>query len=289
MTSQVPDGGAAKLLLTIRALMPTLNEQEQKVGEYVLGHPERVIHLAMSDLSRNCGVSDATVFRFCKKVGTDGYQNFKIELAQDLAFRGASTYNPVASGDTLEEATRKVIQADIKALEDTLSMVDLAALDRAADMLLAARRTDLYGTGGSLVTALELQYKLMRVGVRAVVHTDAETQTVSAALLTPADVAVGISHSGESLDVLHALEVARSSGAHTVAVTNHPASPLAQAADVTLCTSAQEALAHGYPLGARAAQVGLIDMLYAALSLKRRAETEQNQSRIAAALHNRAS
>lgn len=272
------------LLLTIRGLLPALNEQEQKVGQYVLDHADEVIHLAMSDLAVRCAVSDTTVFRFCRRVRTDGYQDFKIRLALELEPDHSTTYASITGGDSVAQAARKVITADVKALEDTLKVLDLAALERAADALLAARRVDIYGSGGGAIAALELQYKLMRVGVRAVPHTDGEMQVISATLLTPADLAVGISHSGESHDVLRALGVARQAGATTIAITNHPASPLAKLADVSLHTAAQEALAHGYPLGARVAQVALIDVLYAALALQRPAEVERSQVRIADAL-----
>ena len=275
----------SSLLLNIRTLLPSLNEQEQKVGQYVLEHPAEVIHLAVSDMAQRCGVSDATVFRFSKKVGTEGYQNFKIMLAQELASSTATPYATLGREDSLATAVQKVIAADMKALEDTLSVLDLAALEKAVDALLAARRVDIYGSGGAAVAALELQYKLMRVGVRAVVHTDSEMQVISATLLTSADAAIAISHSGESPDILHALDVAKEAGAKTIAITNHLASPIAKAVDINLSTSAQSALAHGYPLGARVAQVGLIDALHACMSLKRRDEAERNLQRIANALY----
>lgn len=275
----------SSLLLNIRTLLPSLNEQEQKVGQYVLEHPAEVIHLAVSDMAQRCGVSDATVFRFSKKVGTEGYQNFKIMLAQELASSTATPYATLGREDSLATAVQKVIAADMKALEDTLSVLDLAALEKAVDALLAARRVDIYGSGGAAVAALELQYKLMRVGVRAVVHTDTEMQVISATLLTSADAAIAISHSGESPDILHALDVAKEAGAKTIAITNHLASPIAKAVDINLSTSAQSALAHGYPLGARVAQVGLIDALHACLSLKRPDEAERNLQRIASALY----
>ena len=275
----------SSLLLNIRTLLPSLNEQEQKVGQYVLEHPAEVIHLAVSDMAQRCGVSDATVFRFSKKVGTEGYQNFKIMLAQELASSTATPYATLGREDSLATAVQKVIAADMKALEDTLSVLDLAALEKAVDALLAARRVDIYGSGGAAVAALELQYKLMRVGVRAVVHTDSEMQVISATLLTSADAAIAISHSGESPDILHALDVAKEAGAKTIAITNHLASPIAKAVDINLSTSAQSALAHGYPLGARVAQVGLIDALHACMSLKRRDEAERNLQRIASALY----
>ena len=115
----------------------------------------------------------------------------------------------------------------------------LANLERAADALLAARRVDIYGSGGGAIAALELQYKLMRVGVRAVPHTDAEMQIISATLLTSADLAVGISHSGESHDVLHALKTARQAGARTIAITNHPL--------LTHCHGGRDQPVHGGP------------------------------------------
>lgn len=277
------------LLLAIRGLLPSLNEQEQKVGQYVLDHPDEVIRLSMSELAQRCAVSDTTVFRFCRKMQLEGYQELKIRLALELEPGHAPIYSRVAANDPLRDAARKVIAADLKALEDTLSVLDFDRLEEAADALLAARRVDIYGSGGGAIVALELQYKLMRVGVRAVPHTDAEMQVISATLLTSADAAIAISHSGESEDLLHALEVAKQTGARTVAITNHPASPLAQLADISLRTAAEEALAHGYPLGARIAQVGLIDVLYTSMALKRQQEVEHSQARIARALYRRPS
>jgi len=112
-------------------------------------------------------------------------------------------------------------------------------------------------------------------------------QTISATLLTPADVAIGISHSGEAPDIAHALEVAKTSGATTIGIVNHTASPIAKAVKICLATSAQEMQAHGYPLGARVAQVGLIDALFAVLVLKRPEVSEQSLQRISDALYER--
>jgi DNA-binding MurR/RpiR family transcriptional regulator len=275
------------LLLHIRAVLPGLNEQEQKVGQYVLAHPEAVVHLPVSEMADRCGVSDATVFRFSKRVGAEGYQNFKIRLAQELHLALSIPYPELGPNDTVASTVTKVLAADAKALDDSLSVLDLEALESAAEELLAARRVDIYAAGGGAIAALELQYKLIRLGVRAIAHTDAEMQTVSASTLMSADVAVGISHSGEAPDIYHALEVARKSGATTIAIVNHTASPIAKLVKICLATSAQEMQAHGYPLGARVAQVGLIDALSAVMNQKRPEEAERNLQRISDALHQR--
>ena len=267
-------GPRPNLLLTIRGLLPSLNEQEQKVGQYVLDHPYEVIHLAMVELAERCGVGDTTIFRFCRRVKTEGYQDFKILLAQELTPANPPVYEAVAAGDSAAAAAQKAIAGDVKALEDTLRVLDLAALDRAGDALMRARRVDVYGSGGAAVAALELQYKLLRLGMRALALTDAQMEAMSAELLTANDVAVGFSHSGTAADVRMALGLAKAHGATTIAITNHPASPIAQLADVSLCTAAQDAIGHGYPLGARVAQVGLIDVLYTCLLLKQGSASE---------------
>jgi DNA-binding MurR/RpiR family transcriptional regulator len=273
MPQRIAPAGAG-LLLHIRALLPSLNEQEQKVGQYVLDHPDEVVHLAMNELAGRCDTSDTTVFRFCRKVIGGGYQEFKIRLAQELGSSQSATYPAFTPQDTLAEAVHKVATGNIKAIEDTLSVLDLPALQQAVDALLAARRVHVYGSGGAAVTALEFQYKLTRLGLLAVAQTDAQMQMISASMLSPADAVVGISHSGTSPDTLQALNIARRVGATLIAITNHPASPIAEMADVSLCTAAQEAMGHGYPLGARVAQVALIDMLYTGMSLKYHDGTE---------------
>ncbi|MBK8047501.1 MAG: MurR/RpiR family transcriptional regulator [Anaerolineales bacterium] len=164
------EGVPSSLLLKIRALLPAMNTQEQKVGQYILSNADSVVHLAIGELAQRCHASDTTIFRFCRKVGAQGYQDFKIRLAQDMAANRTPIYVAVDAADTLVDVLYKTMMANVKALEDTLSVMNLAALEHTANALLAARRVDIYGSGGGAIAALDLQYKLMRLGVRAVPH-----------------------------------------------------------------------------------------------------------------------
>jgi DNA-binding MurR/RpiR family transcriptional regulator len=238
------------------------------------------VRLAIGELARRTGTGDATVLRFCKKVGAHGYGDFKIRLAQDLASSHAAAYVPQQPEDSLSVPLRKSVSADVKAMEDTLAIADVGALVAAAKALLNARRADIYGSGGAAVAAEELRFKLTRVGVRCMAHVDGEMQYMSASLLGAPDVAIGISHSGESTDVCEAITEARAHGAVTIAITNHPASPLARLAQIQLRTAAQDALSHGYPTGARAAQVVLINMLCVCISQLGREVAEQSAARL---------
>jgi RpiR family transcriptional regulator, carbohydrate utilization regulator len=285
MSPSSMQANSGTLLLHIRSILPELNEQEQKVARYVVEHATEVVHLSVSETADRCGVSDATVFRFSKRAGAEGYQDMKIRLAQELHLSISRPYPELGLDDSVASTVKKVLQTNMKSLEETLDMLDVEALDEVADALLAAHRVDIYASAGGIVVAGELQYRLVRFGVRAVGYQDHESQLISASQLTAEDVAVGVSHSGETQTVHRALETAKAVGAITVALVNHPASPIGKLAQLCLATSAPEIQEHGYPLGARTAQVAVIDALSAVMALKRPNAARDTLEHIASVLN----
>lgn len=276
--SEAPNGN---ILLTIRGLLPSLNEQEQKVGHYVLDHPEEVVNLSITDLAEACGVSDTTIFRFCRQVGTEGYRDFKIALARTLAVPQTLTYAEITPQDTLLTMAKKVISSSIKALQDTLSVLDTKTLQAALDVILEADKVDIYGAAGSGIAARELQYRLMQLGIKSSAYLNAQMQSISAALLTRDDVAIGISHSGRLRETVKALETAKAAGATTICITNHPGSPVTEVADIKLYTAAEETTPVGDPLSAHAAQLAVIDILYEGFIIYTYDQAHKNLARIA--------
>ncbi len=250
------------ILLTIRGLLPSLTTGEKKVGNYVLRYPDAVVKLSITELAEACGVSDATIFRFCRKVGTEGYQDFKIALAKESVSPDSLVYADVIPEDSLLTMAEKIVEANVKALRDTLKVLDVESLDRALNAILAAGQVQIYAVGGSGVAARELQFKLMQLGINANAFIDSQMQFISASLLSKADVGIAISHSGSKRHTVEALKLAKASGATTICITSHPASPIAKVADIKLYTSAWEDLVHDDFPSVRNAQLTLIDVIY---------------------------
>jgi DNA-binding MurR/RpiR family transcriptional regulator len=132
--------GDENILLKIRGLLPSLTAGEKKVGNYVLRCPDEVVKLSITELAEACGVSDATIFRFCRKVGTEGYQDFKIALAKESVSPDSLVYADVTPEDSLLTMAEKIVEANVKALRDTLKILDVEALDKALNAILAANR-----------------------------------------------------------------------------------------------------------------------------------------------------
>jgi DNA-binding MurR/RpiR family transcriptional regulator len=97
--------------------------------------------------------------------------------------------------------------------------------------------------------------------------------------LGPDDAVIGFSHSGETAAVIEAVELARKSGARTIAVTNYSESTLARAVDVVLCSTAENSPLMGENATARIAQLSLLDALFVAVAQKDRAAADANLAR----------
>ena len=263
----------------VRALLPQLAPAERRVAERVLADPAAAAASTISELAAACETSETTVLRFCRAVGFTGYPALRLALAGESG-RGEGAAAPELTGDIgpdddLDKVVAKIAFADARAVEETAQLLDLDALHGVIDALVAARRVDVYGVGASGFVAMDLQSKLHRVGRVAFASSDPHVALTSAALLAAGDVAVGISHSGATRDTVDALALARRNGATTVAVTNHPRSPLAQLADHVLATAARETTFRSGATASRLAQLTVVDCVFVGVAQRTYAETQR--------------
>ena len=240
---------------------------ERTVADYVLSHPEAVMNMSVSEAARDIEVGESTVIRFCRALGYKGYQEFKLKLAQDLVEPVEFIHENISFDDSTADLAQKVFQTNIKAVGDTMKALDPEMVEVAAQALAQARRVDIYGVGYSSFTALDAKLKFVRLGLVADSYGDAHLQAMAAALLKKGDVAIGISHSGSTKDVVDALAAARKSGASTISITNFSPSPITRASDVVLLTASPESPLGGEVLTSRIAQLCVLDVLSVALAV----------------------
>lgn len=244
----------------IRAMLPELSPLEVRVADWLLGATELDETTPLKAVARATAVSEPLIVKTAKKLGFDGFRELRKALADYRRLPGAGAAE-LSPDDTPAETCAKVFRASMRAIEETLAILDMAAFEKAAGLLARARQRDWYGVGGSAQIARDAAHKFLRVGVRCTVHDDPHMMLMSAAILRPRDVVIGVSHSGRTAPVLEAVERARTSGASVIALTNYPQSPLAQLADAVLCSTAQGSPLIGEYAAARVAQLTLLDAL----------------------------
>ncbi|MBM3469962.1 MAG: MurR/RpiR family transcriptional regulator [Armatimonadetes bacterium] len=260
-------------LTRLRELQPRLADAERRLATYILRHPRQVLDSSITLVAGRARVSEATVVRLCRRIGCRGYQDLRIRLAADLVLPPRQIYEEIESDDDSPAVKRKVFGISIRALEETLDVLDDRALESAVEAITAARRVDFYGVGASGIVAMDAQQKFLRIGIDAQAFVDPHMQAVSAALLRRGDVAVGISDSGSTRDTVHALGVAQAAGATTAAITRYGPSPIDKVADIRLHTTSSEGGIRGAAIASRMAQLAVVDAVTMSVALQRYEQT----------------
>ena len=260
----VPDPSA--VLVRIRGALPGLQPAEQRVATAVLDDPAAAASLSVQALAAQASTSTATVLRFCRAVGAEGYPQLRLALAGAAAAEAAlepeRPAGDIDAADSLDQVIAKIVHNEARALAETGAQLDRFALRTAVDAIAGARRIDVVGIGASGLVALDLQQKLHRIGLMAFGWTDAHAALTAVALTGPSDVLVAISHSGTTTDVLEPVTLAADRGATTVGLTNFGGSPLAAAAGVVLTTAARELPLRSAATASRIAQLAVVDCLF---------------------------
>jgi DNA-binding MurR/RpiR family transcriptional regulator len=271
-------------LLRIERSTAAMRPTERRVADYIRTHPEEVIRLSVTALAEVAQASEATVVRLCQRLGYQGYQELKIALARELANPLALIHEDIQEGDGPRAVIAKVFASHLQTLELTRRTLDPHALARAAQALAEARRVEIFALGTSVPIALDLHGKVLRIGVPSTVTADAHLMAVAARQLGRRDVAVGISHSGASRDVVEAVRAARLGGATTIALTNFGRSPLTRVAEIRLFTASQETRFRSEPLVSRLAQMAVVDALFVAVALQNPAAAVRHMRTVEEAL-----
>ena len=287
-----PVAGAG-VLVRVRGLLPALAPSERRVAEAVLADPAGAAAQTITALSRACLTSETTVMRFCRQLGFPGYPELRLALAAEAAMLAGEELgarvagSDIAPNDDLAQVVAKIAYADAHAVKETGDQLDVGVLERVVDAVAKASRVDVYGVGASAFVAADFQQKLHRIGRLAFAWSDPHMALSSAALLRPGDVAVGISHTGTTVDTVDTLAEARRQGATAVAITNFPRSPLAQAADLVLTTAARETTFRSGSMVSRLAQLTVVDCLFVGVAQRTHEATLEALARTYEAVRSR--
>ncbi|MFJ6985253.1 MULTISPECIES: MurR/RpiR family transcriptional regulator [unclassified Streptomyces] len=267
MARDVKEVFGEALAAKVRALAPSMTRSMQRVAETVAADPAGCAALTVTGLAERTGTSEATVVRTARALGYPGYRDLRLALA-GLAARRASGRSPalttdIAVDDPLPDVVAKLARDEAQTLADTAAALDVAQLGAAVAAVAAARRTDVYGVGASGLVAQDLVQKLLRIGLLAHAHSDPHLAVTNAVQLRAGDVAVAVTHSGSTRDVVEPLRAAFERGATTVAVTGRPGGAVSQYADHVLTTStARESELRPAAMSSRTGQLLVVDCLF---------------------------
>ena len=248
----------ANIVLQIQSTYNQLTRTEKKVADYVLQNKNKVLYMSITDLADACKVGDTSVYRFCRTLGLDGYQQFKMKLSISLP-----EYELLDEEEEKEESTAsRIMESHMNAIRESYLLLSPEKLDRLVEMIDESEKVYFFGIGDSLLTAEEARNKFLRITSKVVCLTDPHMQAMAASMATERDLIVIISYSGSTKDNIHVAKIAKRAGAKIACITHYKKSPLTAYSDVTLLCGAEEAPLEGGSMSAKMGQLYLIDLLY---------------------------
>jgi DNA-binding MurR/RpiR family transcriptional regulator len=257
-------------LILLKEILPSCTTAERKVADYILSNPKTVLYYTISELARRSKTSAPAVVRLCKKMRLAGYRELQLLLAKDVyGPKEADDLPPpdfqLDSGVRTEELARKTVDGLKTVLDSLIGVIDTQDIERAATAILKARSTAIFGIGASAVVAYDFSLKLVRLGIPCVFSFDPHAQITTACGMGKKDVALVISYSGATAQVLKAAIEAKRSGARLISLTRIGKNAVARISDIALVIPASESV---FRLGAslsRITQLVVIDVLYSCI------------------------
>ncbi|MEK8132326.1 MurR/RpiR family transcriptional regulator [Paenibacillus filicis] len=253
-------------LVRLREALNELTPSERKVAEYILSEPKAVIELSVAQLAEYSGSSQAAIVRLCKSLGLKGFPDLKIKLAGDLQesaqVPGQQGYQEISRHDSIETLIQNVSANNIQSIRDTVKILDVASVERAVEALNRAERIFFFGLGASGLIAQDAQQKFMRINRMSFTFPDSHMQLTTAVTMTSRDVAVAISYSGETREVIAVLKEAAQRGATTISITKYGHTSLHAYSHIPLCISSTENEIRSGATASRITQLNVVDILY---------------------------
>lgn len=245
----------------IRINYKKLGPSEKKIADYILKNEQQVTSLPIKELAALSGSTAATIVRFSRRLGFKGFTDFRIGLASEM-ISTSSINSKITKNDSCFEIFNKRINDISVSLWNTESVLDPIQLENAAKSIMRANRIAIFGLGNSAAIAQDAAHKFLRLGLNAQACTDNHLQAIIASHLERNCVAIGISHSGASTDIIDALQLSKIGNATTICITNYDNSPIVNNSDICLFTKSEETSHSILAMSSRIAQLAIFDAIY---------------------------
>ena len=254
------------ILATTQFLLPSLTPAEKRVAEFVLKSPREVVHMSLQKIAKRCNCGEATVVRLCRTIGVSGYSEFKRLLSIQL-LNPPTKEEPdrSISGRGMGEIVEGVFKVNILNLRKTLEVASIEEYDSACEALVKAKKVCFFAIGDAMFPCSYASLRLRRIGYDCYADSDADIQIVNACNMKKGDVAIAISHSGRTKQVVEAMRIAKERGAVTICITKAGKSELTKPSDIVLYNVTTDTTVDKEVIARRVAEQAMLDAIYMGL------------------------
>lgn len=251
------------VLQYIKQNFDSFTDREKLIAEYLLSNKKSIISMSAKEIGDITNTSAPTVVRFSKKIGFDSLNEMKLQLSLNLQSDDNSDFEYLHSDLSTKNIIRGVKSSIDSIMNQTIGLLKEEELEKAIELLNKAKNVYIFSVGSSSLVGMDFYYKLSRINVRCIAHSDTHLQMTASALMEEGDVAIAISYSGETKEVLKCVYNAKNYGIPVISITRASINnTLADMSDIVLRVPFVEKSLREGAMSSRISQLAVIDMLF---------------------------
>ena len=256
-------------ILKINNIYDNMTDVDKKIADYINENKESISKLSVSELSKKSNVSSASIVRFSRKLGYSGFGELKIEIAKDLTLNSKDYSYIVKDSDVgINNIVNNITNKSIETIANITKLNELGTIEKAIEKIINSKNVYIFGVGASSLVALDLQQKLLRINKPAITFLDSHTQLMVSSNLNKDDIAISISYSGKSKEVIKSIENAKINGTKCISITKYGENDLTNMCDINLFVPNIENNLREGAISSRIAMLTLIDIIYISIIQK---------------------
>lgn len=252
-------------LIRLKENLHNLPGVEKVAGEYILSHLDDMHNVSIQALAKRAYVSTASIIRMARFLGYDGYKDFKEDLIVSIALENEnkvlSNYD-ITKDDTIEEIVHKITMTNVQSLYDTQAILSISSIKKSIDLMKDANNILLFGLGSSYIVAKDLCIKLLRINKPCTLNEDWHLQLLSARNSKPNDLAIVISYSGQTHEIIECVKELKKNKTPIIAITRCVETQVSLLSDIKLYTTSNESLFRSAAMSSRISSLDIVDILY---------------------------
>lgn len=246
-----------------------MTDVDKKISNYINENKELISKLSVGELAKNANVSSASIVRFSRKLGYSGFGELKIEIAKDLTLKSNDYSYIVKDSDAgINNIVNNITNKTIEAITNITKLNKLDVIEKSIEKIINSKSVYVFGVGGSALVALDLQQKLLRINKPTIAFLDSHTQLMVSSNLDKDDIAIAISYSGKSKEIIKSIENAKIKGAKCISITKYGENNLNKICDINLFVPNIENKLREGAISSRIAMLTLIDIIYISIIQK---------------------
>jgi len=253
--------GLRNIFSVLRTNLEYYSDVEKKIAHCILLDPNQFITYSMAELSESIGVSQGSINNFSQKVSGGGFAALKLQIASQLPAFEPVHFSTVTDDDEAMDVLSKTIDQANLAFRNTFELNSAESMKKAADMILCAKRIEIYGIFLSGIVANSFYYQLLQLGLSAAFVSDVLLSPVSASMLDSSGLVIAVSSSGKTKDIIDAVKIAKSNDVPILTITSNKNSPLAKLSDAVLYTASSGAAISNSMYETQMSQTLIVDAL----------------------------